>query len=848
MKKHYLILFILFLYIPFSVFSANYYVSSTGSDANSGTLAAPFKTITYAYSKAGAGDIIYLRAETYREAVALVGKSGTYNKPITLTAYNGENAIISGLDVQSLSWSSNSGVTNVWVASYSGSTFEQLFCDSKPMLEARWPNVPKDANGDWNFFSPNVWSTVDATGNSYGTVSDNHLALTGWNVTGARVILNVNHQYYVWTRTITAHNAYTGTFTYPQDLGGTVVGNTLSWNDDRYYLVGQKVFLDTPGEWYYDAINKKIYYYPINGKDPNTSTIEIKTRNYGLTADLNSDYLTIDGITFFGTAFSFGKSYTSRSNGITFKNNQVLYSSWTEYLNTAATDPNVNNDNNFPFIQADTVKVLNNTFEHGVLDASLVNGYGNVIENNVFHDFCYSSSLTCPPLEVSRNWAAYVGTGGNAVVRYNTFYDVGGICFFIGQGGNDVYLNKCYNAFRACWGGNRDQSAIYTNNTYCNGTRIHHNWIYDSSAGTPPLDWGGGMAIRGDDNTTGLTIDHNVGWNIGSTGVELKNIASPTAAQANFVYNNTFFQHSKNNTTKSAMVIRTSLAGENSLSAVVNNMAQTIYGDWNGVALGTLGTKSNNTTGTLPDGLMEDTTIYDFRPKTTATAVYNKGVVVAGFTTSVFGSAPDIGAYERGDSIYWIPGQRTSKTSFPILPEASVNVSVSRDVLMWLQGYNAVAHQVYFGTNKTAVTNATTSSAEYKGILKGNRNVYSLPALALGTSYFWRIDAILADNTVTKGDVWSFSTGASITTSFQDTTVFNNIDVYPTATTDVLNITSPGSTLRRIEIYNLQGKLYKLFNVNSDKAQLHVSDLSSGLYILKISTDKNYQIKRFVKE
>ena len=146
MKKHYLLL--LFFSLSVFTFASTYYVSPTGNNSNSGTLTNPFQTISYAYTKAVAGDIIYLRAGTYRETVALVGKSGTYNKPITLTAYNAENAILSGLDVQSLSWSSNSGMTNVWVATYTGAAFEQLFCDSKPMLEARWPNVPKDANGD----------------------------------------------------------------------------------------------------------------------------------------------------------------------------------------------------------------------------------------------------------------------------------------------------------------------------------------------------------------------------------------------------------------------------------------------------------------------------------------------------------------------------------------------------------------------------------------------------------------------------------------------------------------------------------------------------------------------------
>jgi len=846
MKKKYFCLSILLLSICNTVFPNNYYVSPTGSNSNAGTLTNPFQTISYAYSKAVAGDIINLRAGTYRETVALVGKSGTYGKPITLTSYNAENAILSGLDVQSLSWSSNSGITNVWVASYTGSAFEQLFCDGKPMLEARWPNVPKDANGDWNFFSPDVWAAVDATGNSYGTVSDTHLALTGWNITGARAVLNVSHQFYCWMRTITSHTASTGVFTYPTDLGASV-SVTDNYNDDRYYLVGHKQFLDSPGEWYNDTINQQLYYYPINAKNPNTSIIEIKSHNFGFTADQNSNYLTINGITFWGTAFSFGKSVDARSKNITIQNNQVLYSSCTDYLLLPSTEPKVKYDDNYPVINTDTAKVINNTFAYGALQAVLVSGFASLVENNVFHDFDISSSLAYPMVEVSRNWAYYVGKGGNSIVRNNTFYNSGGIHLSVGQAGNDVSMNKCYNAFRACWGGNKDHSAIYTNTIYCDGTRIHHNWIYDSKAGTPPLPWGGGMAIRGDDETAGLTIDHNVAWNIGSTGIELKNPASPTINQANKVYNNTIFQHSINNTTKSAMIIRTALTNENSYSFVQNNMVQTIYGDWNARALGTLGAYSNNSTGTVPDTRMQDTAFFDFRPKTTASSIYDKGIVISGITSSVFGTAPDIGAYERGDSIYWIPGRREIKASFPILPDSTVNVPLTRDVLMWLQAYNAVSHKIYFGTNKTTVTNATTASAEFKGALTGQKNVYTLPALFAGTSYFWRIDAVMPDNSVAKGNVWSFSTGSSIITNIQDTTDLNQLSVFPNPANEVLNIYSAGSNLRQLEIYDLRGSLIKQFNVSSDKFQVPVSDLKSGMYLIKISTNQNNSVKRFVK-
>ena len=40
------------------------------------------------------------------------------------------------------------------------------------------------------------------------------------------------------------------------------------------------------------------------------------------------------------------------------------------------------------------------------------------------------------------------------------------------------------------------------------------------------------------------------------------------------------------------------------------------------------------------------------------------------------GNAPDIGPYEYGDSIYWIPGFRTAYPSIPIPKNGAKNVSL----------------------------------------------------------------------------------------------------------------------------------------------------------------------------
>jgi hypothetical protein len=78
--------------------------------------------------------------------------------------------------------------------------------------------------------------------------------------------------------------------------------------------------------------------------------------------------------------------------------------------------------------------------------------------------------------------------------------------------------------------------------------------------------------------------------------------------------------------------------------------------------------------------------------------------------------------------------------------------------MTWKAGDGAVQHDVYLGTDETAVAEADTSDGT--GIYRGRQNATSLtpvPELAWGMSYYWRIDEVAADGTITKGRVWSFT-------------------------------------------------------------------------------------------
>ena len=66
----------------------------------------------------------------------------------------------------------------------------------------------------------------------------------------------------------------------------------------------------------------------------------------------------------------------------------------------------------------------------------------------------------------------------------------------------------------------------------------------------------------------------------------------------------------------------------------------------------------------------------------------------------------------------------------------------------------AVSHDVYFGTNLTAVKNATHASPEFKGTKPSLS--YRRHGLNSPLTYYWRIDEIDSVGNVTKGTVWYF--------------------------------------------------------------------------------------------
>jgi hypothetical protein len=102
----------------------------------------------------------------------------------------------------------------------------------------------------------------------------------------------------------------------------------------------------------------------------------------------------------------------------------------------------------------------------------------------------------------------------------------------------------------------------------------------------------------------------------------------------------------------------------------------------------------------------------------------------------------------------------TSFTAWNPSPADDTECILTDADLSWGAGSTANRHEVYFGTDETAVANATTDSAEFKSSQSGT--TYEPGNLVNNTTYFWRIDEVEEDGTTHKGQVWSFKTLADI--------------------------------------------------------------------------------------
>jgi hypothetical protein len=503
--KRFLFLLILFLSV-FNTYSANYYVSSSGTDnASCGSELSPCQTIQYTLdNKIGAGDRLYIRGGTYRETITITN-DGTDGNLITIQNYPNEVVTIDGTVDISGTWDPYNNVSGAYELSYAGSNdITQLFVDDQPMVNARWPNAQFN---DDSIFSHSTWAEgiegsslngslkIDTSVHDPGTI----------DLDGSIGILNIG-SFKTSTVEITGHNEETDVITY----NSSHLNGAYKTKHHYYFFEGKKEFIDTNNEWFHDKTNNKLYLFPDDGSDPSNRSIKAKTTDYRVTFN-SANYVKLKGINFFATTFQMtGNS----DNNIIEECNFYFPSASQRMLGTTngVGTPNVtqlgtgtHEDDN----DVDNNHILECLFENTEGEALRIYGDGNKIENNYFHHIDWS----CSDLEGLMVSIYCVGTSN--IFDNNSIHTTGASATVLPGRQSIFSYNKVTNTGLL----QSDGAVFQGTKNYVEGSVVHHNYVYDTEKYAFRYDAPGGDASEAGsygimhhniaDNTNGLMIKGN---------------------------------------------------------------------------------------------------------------------------------------------------------------------------------------------------------------------------------------------------------------------------------------------------------------------------------------------------
>ena len=588
---------------------STWYVSPSGSDdAGGSSLGAPFRTIQRAADAANPGDTVLVRGGTYRETVT-PRRSGTASAPITFKPYNGERVTVSGADPVT-GWARHGG--SVYKAPQSwdlGFGNNQVFVDGRMMIEARWPNTTLDVSRPRKA----TMDDVDAGGSS-GTLEDSALTHGDGYWDGAVIHFAPGQGWVTQTGRVT--DSSPGRLSFSFDHMGRKAGPETG---DPYFLTGKFKALDSPAEWFRDG-SGTLYLWTEDSDDPSGHTVEAKRRE--LAFDLsNRQHVTVEGFEIFAASIhSNGGSSHLVLSGLTAS----YLSHWT-LQDTGWGQPH---DSGIYLDGEDSVikdSVISFSAGHGIVLA----GENNRAENNLVRDVAYNGGDS----------AGIRTVGSGHVITRNTVYNTGrsGI-----KASNSTDLTITRNVIHDVMLQTTDGGGIYTFGMDGRGTEIAYNRIYNARAGGY-----GGVGVFLDNNSSNYVLHHNLVWNVNHA------LKLNYTSRGHRIYNNTLSGVDSSVGTSS---------GSRMPGTVFKNNIFTADADIAGDA-----TQSRNIySGT--DARFEDESRNDFDLSSNSPAV-DAGSAISPYTNGYAGSAPDIGALERGRSAVSAGANLSART--PDRPPAS---------------------------------------------------------------------------------------------------------------------------------------------------------------------------------
>ncbi len=486
------------------------YVSTTGDDSNSGSFEAPVKTIAKAVSLAqsaktsnsGKTIAVTIRGGDYYVTKTITipsALSGTENAPFVIQNYNGEEVNIKGSTVLDGKFSQIRDVEAIAKIPEEARKYIGVYDLPKTLAEQAKFTALVDAGsstvGNMSFFVNDNEQTIarwpntgfDRTTYPYDdstkfTVKDGASRLSKWAGADDAVVGGYFASEYTYTtKTVTGIDGDKVTIQSKPYYG--IVANK------RYFIQNLIEELDSPGEYYIDTKNAKLYFYPPHNLS--SATLELATMQDTIISGTGLSYVTIKGIGIKNT----------RGHAIELTSSKNITIDGCDLFNIGHKGIVMTDNTN--------AVIKNNTMHHIGSNAIVISGgdltkltsSNNLIDNNHIYDFATTARTNNPGVSL---------TGVGCTITNNLFNSSPSQAILFNGNDHTIMYNEFYDLVNEP----TDAGAIYSGRNYTwRGNEVAYNYFHDIQT---TADKGGSIFVAGvyyDDMMSSVNTHHNVFYN-----------------------------------------------------------------------------------------------------------------------------------------------------------------------------------------------------------------------------------------------------------------------------------------------------------------------------------------------
>jgi len=214
-------------------------------------------------------------------------------------------------------------------------------------------------------------------------------------------------------------------------------------------------------------------------------------------------------------------------------------------------------------------------------------------------------------------------------------------------------------------------------------------------------------------------------------------------------------------------------------------------------------------------------------------------------------STPAQSGNAHSPSQYWVFNTTVGSVSnnWLFTPAISLQDNEQVTVSFWLR--YATTRKLKFTVGSTPTPGGQTTeiwtnpSSTFSNYAQQTAPVFTAPTAGI---YYFAFNDFSAAATTTAAtlrlDTVNFATNLS-TSDF----LSSKFAVYPNPVNDIINFSNQDNAIvSTVTMTDLNGRVVKSVKVNATEGQISVSDLATGMYIMKISTDQGIATKKIIKE